>query len=165
VFIGNSRANPEPPGTDVFCVIHPLAAHVLHGRLVPYSNVPTGSNVFGVNTGAHAGVTVTNGGVASGMTEELIRRGYKAIGMVGGAIVKTDANLAVDANDDFTGATFAKEGLIYVSEEEPRIDWDTSDKSMRGAAEGNCWGSYVWGNYRAARFGNPMTFDASLPTS
>lgn len=165
VMIGNSRANPEPPESDIFCVIHPLASHVLSGRLIPYSNVPTGTNAFGVNTGAHVGVTVTNGGAASGETWELIRRGYKAIGKVGDAIVKTDANLAVDSNDDFTGAVFAKEGLIFVEEEAPRMDVDTSDKSMRGAAEVNFWTSYVWGNYRAARFGNPMTFDASLPTS
>jgi len=60
---------------------------------------------------------------------------------------------------------FAKEGLIYVSEQEPRLDPDSSDKSMRGAVELNVWGSYVWGNYRASAYGNPVTFDASLPTS
>lgn len=163
VMIGNSRANPEPPATDIFTVIHPLAAHVLHGRLVPYGSTPAGAAAFGANTGAHAGVTT--GPAAGPGNSDLIRRGYKAIGMVGGSIVKTDANLAVDSSDDFTGATFAKEGLIYVEEEAVRLEWDTSDKSKRGAAEGNCWGSYVWGNYRAARFGNPMTFDASLPTS
>lgn len=164
VMIGNSRSNPEP-FDNIFAVIHPLASHVLAGRLIPWSNVPTGSNVFGVNTGAHAGVTATNGGISSGMTEDLVRKGYKAIGMVGGVTVKTDANLAVDANDDFTGACFSKDGLYYISEEEPRLDWDTSDKSMRGAAEGTLWGSYVWGNYRPSRSGNPLTFDASLPTS
>lgn len=163
VMIGNSRANPEPPATEIFCVIHPLAAHVLHGRLVPYATTPGGGTAVGVNTGAHVMVSPSNAN--SGRADELIRRGYKAIGTVGGAIVKTDANLAVDGSDDFTGATFAKEGLIYVEEERVRLEWDTSDKSKRGAAEGNCWGSYVWGNYRAARFGNPMTFDASLPTS
>ncbi len=164
VMIGNDRANPEP-FDDIFCVTHPLTAHVLAGRLIPWSNVPTGTNVFGVNTGAHVGATATNGGFSSGMTEDLVRKGYKALGTIGGCVVKTDANIAIDASDDGTGAIFAKMGLIYVSEEEPRIDWDTSDKSMRGAAEGTCWGSYVWGNYRAAKAGNPITFDASLPTS
>ena len=165
VMVGNSRTNPEPPGTDIYAVIHPLSAHVLAGRLVPWSNVPTGSNVFGTAGGAHAGVTATNGGIASGMTEALIRKGYKALGTIGDVIVKTDANLTVDSLDDCTGAIFAKEGLIYVAEEQVRLDWDTSDKSKRGAAEGNCWGSYVFGNYRAARYGNPITLDASLPTS
>lgn len=165
VMIGNSRSNPEPPEGDIYAVLHPLTAHVLAGRLIPWSNVPTGTNVFGVNTGAHAGVTATNGGIASGMTEELIRRGYKALGTIGDVIVKTDANLSVDSSDDATGAIFAKEGLIYVSEVEPRLDPDTSDKSKRGAVELNIWGSYVWGNYRAANYGNPATFDASLPTS
>ena len=164
VMIGNSRANPEPPSTDIFCVIHPLAAHVLAARLAPYGTTPAGGTAVGVNTGAH--VIISPGPAANNARgQDLIRRGYKAIGTVGDVIVKTDANLAVDASDDFTGATFAKEGLIYVEEEAVRLEWDTSDKSKRGAAEGNCWGSYVWGNYRAARFGNPMTFDASLPTS
>lgn len=164
VMIGNSRANPEPPATSIFAVIHPLASHVLAGRLVPWSNVPTGSNVFGVNTGAHAGVTATNGGISSDFTASIVREGYKALGTVGGAIVKTDANLAVDSLDDFTGAIFAKENLIYVSELEPALDPDSSDKSMRGAVELNVWGSYVWGNYRAGNC-NPITFDASMPTS
>jgi hypothetical protein len=163
VAIGNSRANPEPPAGDVFCVIHPLSAHVLTGTLIPYASTPGGAAAFGANTGAHAGVTVAN--VTPTMGEEFIRRGYKALGMVGGTIVKTDANISVDASDDMIGAVFAKEGLIYVSEEEPRLDPDSSDKSMRGAVELNVWGSYVWGNYRAAAYGNPMTFDASLPTS
>lgn len=164
VAIGNSRANPEPPGGDIFYVCHPLTAHVLALRLVPYANPNALTTTVGINTGAHLAVT-PGVGVRSGMSDELIRRGYKAIGTIGDVIVKTDANLTVDSGDDSTGAVFAKEGLIYVSEEEPRIDWDTSDKSMRGAAEGNCWGSFVWGNYRAAAFGNPMTFDSSLPTS
>lgn len=164
VMIGNSRANPEPPEGDIFAVIHPLAAHVLAGRLVPYTDVPTGTTAFGANTGAHVGVTV-GAGRSGSMADDIIRRGYKALGTIGSVIVKTDANLAVDANDDFTGAVFAKEGLIYVSEQEPRLDPDSSDKSMRGAVELNVWGSYVWGNYRASAYGNPVTFDASLPTS
>lgn len=163
VMIGNSRANPEPPASEIFAVVHPLAAHVLNGRLIPYTDVPAGTTVYGANTGAHGGVTVGPGREEA--SSDMITRGYKAIGSIGGAMVKTDANLAVDVNDDFTGAVFAKEGLIYVSEEEPRLDPDSSDKSMRGAVELNVWGSYVWGNYRASAYGNPVTFDASLPTS
>lgn len=164
VMIGNSRSNPEPPEGDIFAVIHPLSAHVLAGRLVPYGSTPAGAAAFGANTGAHAGVT-TGPAATSGMATELIRKGYKALGTVGGVIVKTDANLTVDSSDDCTGAVFAREGLIYVSEEEPKLEPDSSDKSMRGAVELNLWGSYVWGNYRAANYGNPLTFDASLPTS
>ena len=164
VMIGNSRANPEPPEGDIFAVIHPLSAHVLAGRLIPYTDVPTGTSVFGANTGAHGGITVAAGRGTS-MADELIRRGYKAIGKIGDVIVKTDANLAVDASDDCTGAIFAEEGLIYVSEMEPRMDPDSSDKSMRGAVELNLWGSYTWGNYLPSSYGNPLTLDASLPTS
>ena len=164
VSIGNSRANPEPPSTDMYAVLHPLCTHVLAARMVPYATTPQGGTAVGVNTGAHVIVAPSVGSNTS-RSEELIRKGFKAIGTIGDVIVKSDANLAVDGSDDFTGAIFAKEGLIYVSEEQPRLDWDTSDKSKRGAAEGNLWGSYVWGNYRAARMGNPCTFDASLPTS
>ena len=165
VMVGNSRTNPEPPDGDIFCLIHPLSAHVLAGRLVPWTNVPTGTNVFGTDNGAHAGVTATNGGPNQGLPQDIVRRGYKALGTIGGAIVKTDANIAVDANNDATGAVFAKRGLIHVEELAPTLKWDTSDVSMRGAAEGNLFGSYVWGNYRAARWGNPITVDASLPTT
>ena len=165
VMVGNSRTNPEPPSGDIFAVIHPLSAHVLAGRLVPWSNVPTGTNVFGVDNGAHAGVTAVNGGPNQGLPQDIVRRGYKALGTIGGAIVKTDANISVDSSNDATGAVFAKEGLIYVSELEPKLTWDTSDVSMRGAAEGNLFGSYIFGNYRAARWGNPITVDASLPTT
>jgi len=163
VQIGNSRANPEPPDGDIFAVIHPMAAHVLAGRLIPYTN-PAGLTVpYGVNTGAHLGVQPGVG--ISDLSSELLHRGYRAIGEVGGVIVKTDANLAVDANDDFTGAIFAREGLIYVSELEPQLKADTDDASMRGAVELNLFGSYAWGNFRAANYGNPCTFDASMPTS
>lgn len=165
VKVGNSRTNPEPPGSLIFALLHPLSAHVLAGRLVPWSDVPTGTNNFGVADGAHVGATATVGGIPSGMGQNIAREGYEAIGTIGGAIVKTDANLVVDSSNDCTGAIFAKEGLIYVSELEPVLKWDTSDVSMRGAAEGNCYGSYVFGNYRAARYGNPITLDASLPTS
>jgi len=164
VMIGNSRANPEPPEGDIFAVMHPLSAHVLQGRLIPYTDVPTGTTAFGANTGAHGGVTV-GAGRGTSMADELITKGYKAIGMIGGVIVKTDANLAADSGEDATGAIFAREGLIYVSENEPRLDPDSSDKSMRGAVELNVWGSYTWGNYRPAAYGNPLTVDASFPTS
>jgi hypothetical protein len=99
------------------------------------------------------------------MGQDIVRRGYKAVGMMGGAIVKTDANITVDSSNDATGAVFAKEGLIHVEELAPSLKWDTSDVSMRGAAEGNLFGSYIFGNYRAARWGNPITVDASLPTT
>lgn len=165
IMIGNSRANPEPYD-DIFAVIHPLSAHVLAARLTPYGTTPAGGTAVGVNTGAHVIISPASGAASTSRAEQLIRRGYKAIGTVGGCVVKTDANIAVDAStDDCTGAIFAKDGLIYVSELEPTLKWDTSDVSMRGAAEGNCFGSYVWGNYRPARTGNPLLFDASLPTS
>ena len=162
--IGNDRTNPEPAPPPHFAVLHPLHGVVLAGRLVPYTDVPTGTNVYGVNTGAHLGVTV-GPGRAAGLSDEIIRRGPEAAGMVAGATVYYDANIAVDSDDDASGAVFSREGVNYISELEPRMDPDTSDKSMRGAVELNIWGSYIWGLYRSSNYGVEGLFDASLPTS
>jgi hypothetical protein len=162
--IGNDRTNPEPAPKPWHAVLHPLHGVVLTGRMVPFTDVPVGTNVYGANTGAHAGITV-GPGRSGNMSDNILRNGPEAEGMIGGAMVYYDANIAVDASDDASGAVFSKEGVIYVSEVEPKLDPDDSDKSMRGAVELNLWGSYVWGLYRAANYGVECLFDASLPTS
>lgn len=159
--IGNNRANPEPAPTPHFFVLHPLQASVIAGRLIPLTDVPTGTNVY---TGGAAGATVM-GGSTTGLSEAILKNGIGAIGRLLGVTVKTDANIAVDSNDDASGVALSKEGFVYVSEVEPRLDPDSSDKSMRGAIELNLWGSYAWGLYRSAAYGVEMLFDASLPTS
>ena len=162
--VGNSTANPEPAPAPLYWVIHPESAVPLAGRMVPYSNVPTGTNVYGFDGGAHLGVTVANGGVTS-YGERIITRGINALGTLSGMEVRFDANIAVDASAGATGAAFSKMGFCFISEVEPRLDVDDTDKSMRGAKELNVWGSYTWGVYRAAAYGIPTTFDAALPTS
>ena len=162
--VGDNRATPEPAPAPWFGIIHPYAALPLWGRMIPISTLGAGSALYGVNTGAHVGATVNNAS-NNPATAALLREGIGGIGTLSGILLKQDANFAVDTNDDFTGAFFSKEGLIYVSEEEPRMDNDTSDKSMRGAVEVNVWGSYVFGNYRPANYGIPVTVDASTPTS
>jgi hypothetical protein len=79
--------------------------------------------------------------------------------------IRQDANMLPDSNDDTIGAFLVREGFVYVSEVGPRLDPDTSDKSMRGAVELNLWGSYTWGVYRAANYGVSTLFDSSKPTS
>lgn len=162
--VGNSRANPEPVPGPWYGILHPYTALVLVGRLVPYGSTPGGAAAYGANTGAHAGVTVGPAAM-EGMGPDLIKHGLGALGQVGQVTMKVDANYSVDSSDDAVQGFFGKEGFVYVSEEEPRIDNDTSDKSMRGAVETNCWGSYVFGLYRAANYGIAGTFDASTPTS
>ncbi len=160
--VGDNRANPEPAPAPWYAIVHPYAALPLWGRMVPLATTPAGGTAYGVNTGAHVGTSVTLG---INDHARLLKEGIGGIGTLAGVLVKQDANFSVDTNDDFTGAIFSKEGLIYVSEEEPRMDNDTSDKSMRGAVEVNVWGSYVFGNYRPANYGIPLTVDASTPTS
>ncbi len=163
VKIGNDRVNPEPPTTDIFCVLHPMSAHTLAGRMIPYVNPAALTTPYGVAGGAHLGVE-PGVGARSGMSDDLIKRGFAAIGMLGDAIVKTDPNISV-SGADATGAVFAKESMIYVQEKPPQLKWDLQDVSMRGGAEGNAWISYVWGTYRGSKLGNPLTVDASFPTS
>ena len=157
--IGNNRANPEPPPLPYFIVDHPIKLGVLAGKLTPLSTDATGGADY-VNTVA-TGQTVGPGRTDFG--DSLLKQGIGALGMFWGATVKSSANLLPDSDDDVSGAALTKEGLIYVSEVEPRSDPDTSDKSLRGAVELNYWGSYVWGLYRAGAYGVEILGDATMP--
>lgn len=159
--IGNNRANPEPAPGQWFTVLHPLVGGIIAARLTPLNAVPAGTTA----AAAAAGGDFVATGHAGGLQDDIIRRGINAIGTIQNAVVKFDANIAVDVNDDCSGAMFSKEGLIYVSEVEPRMDPDDSDKSMRGAIELNLWGSYAWTLFRPDAYGVELLFDASLPTS
>ena len=161
--IGNNRANPEPPPGNMFIVDHPLKLGVLAARIVPFSDVPTGTNVYvpaTVTTAAAVGP-----GAGGSLSDDIIRRGIGALGTFWGATVKKSANLLPDSADDVSGAALVSEGLNYVSELEPVSDPDTSDKSLRGAVELNYWGSYVWGVYRAGAYGVEILGDASMPVA
>lgn len=160
--IGNDRTNPEPAEKPWFTQMHPLSATVLRGRLAGLSSTPGGAAAFGAEGGAHAGVTIANNPNAMQMQA---LGGPGAIGSYGQLIIKENANISVDGSDDAVGGSYSKETLVYVTEVAPRMDPDTSDKSMRGAIELNLWGSYGWGLYRQANKAVRMTFDASLPTS
>jgi len=166
--VGISLANPEPAPEPLICVLHPLSAVPLAGRIIPLTDVPTGTNVYGVDGGAHVGVTVGVGGTSSA-GEQVLKRGLKAVGEVAGSGMAIHLDANVDSSTAGTAAAtncaFAKMGMVYVSELEPKLEPDTSDKSMRGAVELNLWGSYVWGVYRAANYGVSVIADCSLPTS
>ncbi len=161
--IGNDTANPEPAPKPWFTVLHPLQAHELLARIVPFTDVPTGTLTHIPTTG---GTNDTVGpGAGGSIGEDFMRRGIGSLGTYAGTTVKLDANLTVDSGSDASGATFSQEGLNFVSEVEPTFAPDTSDESMRGAVELNLWGSYVWGLYRSSNYGVELLFDASLPTS
>jgi len=160
--IGNNLANPEPPPKPWFLVDHPIKLGVLTAKLTPLTDVPTGTSVY-VATSAASGGTVAPGGRAA--TDELLRRGIGAVGSFWGATVKSSANLIPSNGTDSSGGVFSQEGLVYVSEVEPKSEPDTSDKSLRGAVELNYWGSYVWGTYRPSAFGVEVLGLVTLPAA
>ena len=161
--IGNNRANPEPPPTPHFLVDHPLKLGVLATRLGPLADVPTGTAKYVPATPTSGSVVAPGGGGA--YADAILKQGIAAIGTFWGVTVKESANLLPDSSDDVSGGVYSKEGLIYVSEVEPRSDPDTSDKSLRGAVEMNYWGSYVWGLYRPTAYGVEVVGDASMPAA
>jgi hypothetical protein len=164
LMIGNNRSNPEPPPEPYYIVDHPIKLAVVAGNLIPFTDVPTGTNRY---TGATITTarTIGSGANTGGQSSEIIKEHIGALGRMFGATVKKSANIPVDGSDDASGGAFSKEGLIYVSEVEPRTDNDTSDKSLRGAVELNLWGSYVWGLYRAGAYGVEIIGDATLPAA
>ncbi len=160
---GNSRSNPEPPPKPWFIIDHPIKLSIVAGRLVPLSDVPVGTNVYLPGT-ASRGVT-TGPGFGGGLSDEVVKMGYGALGMLFGGIVKPSANILPDASDDVSGAAFSKEALIYCEEVAPRMDPDRSNASYRGAVELNGWMSYGWTLYRPSNFGVEILGDAVEPTS
>jgi len=158
--IGNNLANPEPPPGQKYIVDHPIKLGILAGKLVPLSDVPTGSNDY---TGSKASAETVGPGTTAGLSESILKQGIGALGSFWGATVKASANLIPDSGSDASGGAFVSEGLVYVSEVEPKSEPDTSDKSLRGAVELNYWGSYVWGTYRAGAYGVEIRGDVTLP--
>jgi hypothetical protein len=165
LMIGNNRANPEPPPEPYYIVDHPIKLATLAATLLPLQSIPTGTSSAYTPATKASGATVGPGANTGGMSTEIAKEGIGAIGRLFGATVKKTANLLPDASDDVSGAALSAEGLIYVSELEPRADPDKSDKSLRGAIELNYWGSYVWGTFRPGAYGVEILGDATLPVA
>ena len=163
LMIGNNRANPEPPPLPYYLVDHPIKLQTLAARIIPLTDVPTGTNLYTPATAAR-GQTVGPGGGGE-LANEIFRKGIGALGTFFGVTVKKSANLIPDASDDVSGGVFSSEGLLYVTELVPRLDPDRSDASLRGAVELNLWGSFVWGLFRAGAFGCEIIGDATLPVA
>lgn len=166
VQIGNDRSFPEPY-RELSGVFHPLQMHVIAGRLVPYSNVPVGTNAYGIGDGSglHAGTTVTGASAPGSLSDEIIRRGPRAVARLQDVPIFLDANIPVDNQDDASGAVFDRSGLNYIEEEPAHLDPDRSDASLRGAVELNGWMSYTFGLFRSSNSGCEFMADASLPSS
>lgn len=159
--VGNSNSSPEPAPDPINAVFHPGHLHILMGRLIPLGQSATGGTAYGVDNGAHNGKTMGPG--RTEWSDDMIKRGKKAITRVFDMDIHECANITVDSNNDAIGAAMSKEGFIFVPEMEPTEERQR-DASWR-AWEINMVGSYIWGLYRAAAYGIKFTGDASLPTS
>ena len=160
--IGNDRNAPEPAPPPWHYVAHPTQLTALEGRLIPLTTVPSGGAVY---VPATAGTGDTVGPRAGNkIADDILMKGYKALGQLFGINIYRDANVVIDSDDDGYGMVFSKEGLILV----PEVDAEATpqreeDASLRGF-ELVVSGSYAWGVFRAAAYGLTMTFDASIPT-
>ena len=161
--IGNSTADPEPAPQPYFGVLHPNQMAIVAGRLIPLSDDSRGQADSSLAVGV-IGSQVDLGGRSGKYSDEIITKGPSAVGRLFDIEFYTDANITVDASADASGAVFAKEGFIYVSEVEPVMEPDEKDASLRGM-ELNLWGSYVWGLYRSGAFGVEILMDCTTPTS
>lgn len=160
--VGGSLSAPEPAPGPYTGVFHPCAMSVLANRLVPLSNVPSGTNAY-TPTGNN-GVTVGPGRGGSELAEEIITAGGPAaLGSLFGANLYQDANTTIVSSTNAQNCVYSEEGLIYVPEFEPYLDPDR-DPSGR-FTEINIIGSYVFGVYRPAAYGVLITSDCTLPTS
>lgn len=158
--VGNNTTTPEPAPDPIVGVFHPCSLHAVMQRLVPFTDVPTGTTAY-----AQTSAGTTRGHSAGGgMGDDLVKRGLKAMGSLAGIPIHMDANFTLDSNGDAKSGVFSREGLLYLSEVEPHLDPEM-DKSRRGAVELNYWGSYGWQNYRPAAYGVELLADASLPTA
>ena len=158
--VGVTASNPEPAPEPWYAITHDWALVPVVARMMPLATTPSGTTAY-VSTGGAASSRATG---SSSDSMDMLREGIGSVGRIGRINVKADANLLPDSSDDVTGAAFSKEGLIFVSEVEATMDTDMP-KRLRGGAEVMVFGSYVFGNYRAANYGVPITIDASKPVN
>jgi hypothetical protein len=156
-----SSTRGEPAPGPWHTIIHDYQALHVWGRLLPLTDVPAGTTVYGANTGANAGITLGISGRDN--IDEMIRRGPDSVRTFSGMTVYKDNNINVDSSDDARGAAFSSEGLVYC-EEDYEHSWEDKDDSFQHTEVG-IFKSYVYGVYRAANYGFGLLFDASTPTS
>ncbi len=158
--VGITAANPEPAPEPWYAITHDWSLVPVLARMMPLATTPAGSTAYVATGNAASSLAAGGNSTSIGM----LREGIGSVGRLGKINVKADANLLPDASDDVTGAAFSKEGFIFVSEVEATMDTDKPVR-LRGGAEVMVFGSYVFGNYRPANYGVPMTTDASKPVN
>lgn len=159
ISVGGSVAVPEPAPEPYYGVFHPCSVHSVANRLIPMTDVPTGTTAYAPTT--TTGVTVGPGRTSLG--DRILQQGSSAVGRLSGATIISSANIAVDAANDAECVVMSKEGFIYIEEFPPQEDTE-ADIALRGKKLVMA-GSYVFGVYRPAAYGALVTVDAILPTS
>lgn len=162
---GANRANPTPPPKPWFILDHTIKLSTVAGRIIALSDTPGGAAVY-LPASSSRGITTGPGfGGGAGLSGEIMKMAWGAIGTLFMGIVKPTANLIPDSADDVSGAAFSREGLIYCEEVAARLDPDTSRKSYRGAVQLNGWMSYGWTTYLPGNYGVEILGDCTEPTS
>ena len=153
-----STTDVEPPPAPHYGIFHSYSLSRVMGTLVPFTDVPTGTNDY---DGASANAQTIAAGT-NGMTESILRQGTPAAMTLDGLKIKAEDNLLVDSSDDCTGAVFARQGLVFVSELDvtEKVEKDASAR----AKEVVMYGSYTWGVYKPDVYGIPATLDATQPS-
>lgn len=157
----SNAVTAEPVPEPIVGVFHMYSILELTGNLVPYTDVPTGTNNFDMDANG-TGDTV-GAGRTGGFSDEIIKGGYKVAKMIGGVPLFNSGNISVDGDDDAVGAIFSKQGLRYINEWNPEmeVNWDASLRAWELVITT----SYTFGIYKPLVFGVAMTNDAATPTA
>lgn len=136
------QGNATEPGNPPFrCVLHPYQVKDIEDEII-------------------AGVGVY--AIPEGLTARVFTEGYR--GMVAGAQLYPDGNIAVDASSDAKGGVFAEQAIVLVQGRSPRMVAVRAENIGGGATKVYHYDEYAYGE-RADHWGVELYSDATAPTS
>lgn len=130
---------PAPASSPRFGVFHPYQLHILAKDFAPAGTYP----------------------IPTGMSQDIMARGRKALKQIADVTIYADGNLSIDSSDDAKGGVFAKDALRLVWDE-PYEKVDVSG-SLRGQKiTQGVW--YIYGEFVDA-WGVEINADSVAPSS
>tara|TARA_R110000787_G_scaffold37412_4_gene95031 strand:+ start:3795 stop:4688 length:894 start_codon:yes stop_codon:yes gene_type:complete len=141
-----SGALAEPTTDTKYIVLHPFMVHDIYTELVSTPLVASGAEQM-----------------LAGESASVFRQGFR--GMVNGAMLFEDGNLAINAAKDATGGVHAKEGIILVQGMSPRVEPQRRPNIGGGATSLYHYDDYVWGERSTGNWVKGVIGDATEPTS